>query len=339
MSGPIALRLPAARRPRNDCPFWFDLDEPADRLTLVREGRNRPLPCQVEPTPTGGRLWFLDSVPADAEPRYLLTVGDRQRRAPARTAVAPGPTGWEFARFAGPTASFFCPLDGTPSARLLSPVGDHLTAFVRTAAADMPLSASTLVRHRQGEPAYAVGPVFARVTALYSFDDPLGRPFWAETWDVRVFDTPADLVIVDLTVAWQATCGPIFLVGGDPSARLPVLEIAWPAGEFVSVPPRVGAEALAGRPAPLLLLDRPDFPLAGLVHGSSVGSPPAWTFPADRVSQAVPAVDEHSRRVPLGESATLRCRLLAFRDRDPVRYVLDRLLDFDDPAGLTRVGA
>ena len=77
----LRLRLQAGCHRRDVCPVTADVNLDHGAYALVQEPDGRPVPCQIEPSPTGIRLtWLVRSLEAGSETTYRLQPLVRRRR-------------------------------------------------------------------------------------------------------------------------------------------------------------------------------------------------------------------------------------------------------------------
>lgn len=301
--------------------------------------------------------WISGSLAKQKISDHFLQEEDRTRQANMRVRIERSATGWEVFRSATKVADLFLPAEGVPRLSLLfgqDPGATvQLLAEGRTAkdpsAVEQPLR---LVR-RENEPTVRNGPVFGTLRATYDYRDQTGPVLWTETFRLRFFDGPAELLLVDLDVQWRATAGGIWFGGGDTelSGLLPVLRteiFSSDRGQFVASPGRIGAEEIEGTASPMMLWvgndgsiegtaeNQPEPSLGLFVHSGNIGSPPIWRHTSKTSFRSIPnlGIQSHGRRgirLAMGEHIDLRYRLILYRAKDPISFGTDRYLDFDCP--------
>jgi hypothetical protein len=201
---------------------------------------------------------------------------------------------------------------------------------------------SAAVRRRIARPTIVEGPVFGQLTFEHDYVDRRDVPLWRESIQVRIFDGPEDLTLVDLVIAWHATTGPIRLFAEESTSELDPACARWRPTlrldlapleevELVALPGWRGTE-IADRPAPALLAIGKDLCLAVFCRSTSFGFPPFWRIRERHVVEVSPGIAARQEQLPLGETLAEHFRFAVLRSKDAVVDATGRYFDFDTPA-------
>lgn len=351
----IDFHVHSGEHTRRGCPVYIELPGVVERPEVFREGRQRPVPCQVEPVEGQSRLWWvIEGQAASATVAYRVELGVRQRLAPPRVAIEQAAAGWTATVRDIKAAELHFADAGSPRIGLYSglrPIA--VISHEPLARTDMDPDASNppIDRRRVAKPTLVDGPVFGGLAAEYLYADRRGVPLWTESQRVRIYDGPEDLTLVDLAIDWHATTGPIRLsfptsagfggtAGGAWTPTLRVDLAALGSFELVTLPGWRGEE-IATRPAPALVAMSRETCLAVFCRSTSFGFPPRWSrsgaaveaSPSGMGWQAGPPDDPvmRSTDLPLGATLAVHYRFAVMRARDLVGEATARYFDFDAP--------
>lgn len=308
--------------------------------TLFQSGRQRAIPCQIhqeadDPQAPPRLVWMLRSLGRGRTLDFTLTLGDRQRRAPARVRLRPTAAGWTVAVRKVPVADILSPQEGVRHLLLRGGLPQPIRlAFGPT---------RPIRRLRPEKPIIRSGPAMGQFFAHYLYLDQAGRPHWSETVQLTFPDTPRDCRIVDIKVTWRANLGPIVL-----DTRPPPSGPSQPTNAVLTA--ESSAEVLGharGAPGVPLGLGEPPFPTHYLLadgerhHWALLAGPQSFGFPPDarqvsegRLEFAPGLRPDQQHRLPVGSEIQFAYRLLEFADRAPQSYAAARCVDWYLPVAI-----
>ena len=258
---------------------------------LIREGRQRPIPCQLVSEGSEVRAyWLVDAMKHGEKNRYRLSLGARQRQTRTRMHIDKSPTGWTVSDEELRIADFLAPMRGTPRLTLLGTTGRLATLEYMA----MPrwfegseLAHGTIERERslhrvQSNPVSVThGPMLASFQASYDYLDRHDRRIVAETYLATFFISDHGIRVVDLDIRWEAVAEGLTMVHPDRHAyqRLPVLklQLAEPIKEeIINDAGRIGQGEVLGRPAGGIILEQRGTRLGLFGRSATIGFPPCW---------------------------------------------------------------
>lgn len=317
----LRLVVAAGSHRRLNCPVGLLLPIPLDLLdlpTLYREGRKRSIPCQLEPTAHGTKLWWMvENLAPNQDQVYTLTTGERQRQATPRV------------RIESPRPGAFALLNRLEKGLHLE-TGEpgqimqcHLTA---------PSQAHLRLQWRGGErlpvrpskPRLQEGPVFSSLTIDQDRIDAAGT-VWHETLHCRLYGSFDDACLFDCTLTVHASTAPVRL-GPD---LWPMFEVE-PAGGVVIVSP--GWRLDDARPqasGPFAWMEGPRSATL-LYRSDGFGFPPIWSRTANGVTVQPHLGPSETATIRLGRTASFYFRFLTTADLDG-ETARDAFFDFDAP--------
>ena len=297
---------------------------------LVREGRQRPLPCQLTVTDAEVRaVWLVDSMKAGEQCKYRLSFGERQRQSPTRMHIDKSPTGWTVAEDELRFVDYLTPVRGTPRLTIQGSTGP--LANLQHLAMPRWMESGSLARgtiegeralHRvQSQPVAAQnGPVFATLHTDYDYVDRLDRKIVTEACDATFFLADRGTRVIDLTVRWEAVAEGLTLIDPDIAAyqRLPVLRLTMTepiTEQIMSDAGRVGMQETLGRMAGGITVEQKGSKLGLIARSATLGFPPRWERGEESSLNVVPGfLDSRwlgsAIRLALGECWSMSYRIV-----------------------------
>lgn len=327
-------------------PLPLDQTDSLGPPMLLREGRQRPIPCQWNRTGDEIRaVWLIDSMRRGEKSLYRLSIGERKRQSPARMHIEKSPAGWTVFDEELRIADYLVPERGTPRMTLYGPTGQfavmqHL-AMPRWLDKGLPARGTiegerSLLRVQSSTMKSTSGPVFSALSTEFDYVDPLDRKIVAESTLIRFHSAERGIRVIDLSVIWKAVAEGLTLIDPQPEAyqRLPVLRVKMsaPIGEeMTSDAGRRGKAEVIDHIAGGIQIQQGGAKLGILARASTVGFPPIWELGDDSTLSIVPRlVDARWLRSPirlaLGESWSLSYRFVV---SPAVAEAADDLTSFD----------
>lgn len=331
-----SILVEAGHHPRRALPIAFPLPLSPDQANslgppmLVREGRQRSIPCQWDLSE--GEVcarWLIDSLKREETCRYRLTVGARKRHSPARMHTEKSPAGWSTFDEELRVADYLAPERGTPRMTLYGPTGQvavlqHIATprwFEKGTRARGTIEGERSLLRVQSCPMESTnGPVFSSLRTNYDYVDRLDRKIIAETTLVRFHTADRGIRVIDLSVIWKAAAEGLTLIDPNPDEyqRLPVLRVqmAMPLTEEITTDSgRCGKAEVIDRAAGGVQVQQGGAKLGIIARSSTIGFPPAWELGDDSTLAIVPRlIDSHwlnsPIRLALGESWSMSYRFV-----------------------------
>lgn len=347
-----SILLDAGHHPRRAFPVSIRLPLSLDEIDglgppmLLREGRQRPIPCQWYRT--GGEIravWLIDSMRRGEKYRYRLSIGERKRQSPARLHLEKSPAGWTAFEEDLRIADYLAPERGTPRMTLYGPTGQvavmqHL-AMPRWLDKGLPARGTiegerSLLRVQSSPVTSTNGPVFTSLNTEYDYVDPRDRKIVSESTLIQFYSAERGIRLIDLSVSWNALAEGLTLIDPNPEAyqRLPVLRVQMsaPIGEEIaSNVGRRGKAEVIDHTAGGVQIQQNGAKLGILARSSTVGFPPVCELGDDSTLSIVPRIVDsrwlHSPvRLALGESWSMSYRFVV---SPAVAEAADDLTSFD----------
>lgn len=328
-SSELRITVTGGNFPHRQCPVSTLLPVPMDLLdlpSLYREGRKRPVPCQLEPTPQGTRLWWIvDNLAPGDRQTYTLTTGDRQRQATPRVTASPVES--HAVRLQNRLDHGLTLAGQKPGCivglELDSPWPVSVRAFwIGEAGQPLPWAVGS-VRSRIQQ-----GPVFASVSIEQDRNDDRGIACH-ETVLCRLYDSAEDFALVDVRVEVAASTGNIRLGTG----LQPRVEVA-PRTKVDSVVVSPGWKLKDDRPiasGPYAVVAQTVKAACVLFRSDSFGFPPQWSRGGNAVWASVNLGPSKACVIPLGETVAWQMRILVGKESRGTDTFRDRYFDFDTP--------
>ena len=201
MADTLRLAVPSAAWPRGAGPLHAATPAGFERASVFRTGSEQSLPCHLERTPEGDRLWWhAAAAAADEAQEFVAFAEDRRRRAPRRVTLARSACGWEAAVRGERWAELLIPAFGPPRLRI------H---YLGQTLLRLGFGGGTGAWRKIGPTRAVQGPVFGALRARYELADTLGLTLAEARTTWRFFDGPARRLGLELDFELAASCGPI----------------------------------------------------------------------------------------------------------------------------------
>lgn len=322
-----SFELDAGAVPRSAVPVSVPLPIPSSEASalgpaqLLRDGRKRPIPCQLDLTEENAALvWMIPGLRAGEHQRYEVHFGRRQRQPNQRIRIQPSASGWSIADQNLVIGQFFAPKSFTPRLTLAGPTGviAHFEAVWK------PLSVPGAhreadVRHlRRSIQKVNRGPVFGKFLVTSEWVDASGGVLIHETLTIRLYAGEKATHIVDTHVRWSAQSRALSL--HDPAGQAPCwrptfrVEFARGVdGRVVSNQVGRDSDETWRRPVEGIAVIEGPVRLGMLVTDASHWPAARWTHPEPAVIEVTPSIDWPKPplervRLALGETICMSLR-------------------------------